>query len=178
MYTLQLEKYIGEGKRSMGDMFGNEREKLYWKWKGMRYDGQAFYNEKTIEKCKKISDENFGFFVEYQDYCINNCNMDVGIFKTRRSKIIDFLSSDFIGDISINNISQEIIENYFMSYLGRESDNTYNARYSYIKTFLEYFSQKMANRLEFEGLRLKKNEVKESELFVRKSLTAQQIALC
>ena len=155
-----------------------ERERLYQKWREIHYDGQAFYSTQTIEKCKKMSDVNFKWFVEYQDYCINDIGMDVGTFKTRRSKIIDFLSSAIIGEISLENISQEMIENYFMSYLGHESDSTYNARYSYIKTFLEYFSDRIVNQLEFDGLRLKKDEIIESELYVRRSLTAQQVALC
>lgn len=116
--------------------------------------------------------------MEYQDYCINTVHMDMKSYKPRRSKIIDFLISDFMKDINVESITQEVIENYFMSYLRNERDNTYNSRYSYIKAFFDYHAEKIANKIEFEGLRLKKSEVNESEFFVRNPLSAKQIALC
>lgn len=162
----------------MSDNYEVERERLYQEWKNKRYDGQVLCGQETIEKFKKISDENFKFFVEYQNYCIDSGNMKIGIFKTRRSKIIDFLLSDVIKDVNITQLSQEMIENYFLKDLGNQGDNTYNTRISYIKTFLEFFSDRMENELEINGLRLKKDEVVESELYVKKSLTAKQVALC
>lgn len=162
----------------MSDNYETEREKLYQEWKNKRYDGQALCSKETIKKLKVISNENFRCFVEYQDYCINDSNMDIGTFKTRRSKIIDFLLPDNIKGVNVLKISQEIIEDYFISYLKQESDNTYNARLSYIKQFIEFFSDRMENELDFNSLRLKKDEIVESELYVKKSLTAQQVALC
>lgn len=163
----------------MNDNYEIERERLYQEWKNKRYNGQALCSQKMIEKFKKISDENFKCFVEYQNYFIDSGNMKkIGTFKTIRSKIIDFLSSDVIKDVNIIQLSQELIEDYFISFLRQESDNTYNARLSYIKRFIEFFSDRMENELDFICLRLKKDEIVESELYVKKSLTAQQIALC
>lgn len=162
----------------MSDNYETERERLYQEWKNRRYNGQVLCSQETIEKLKGISDENFKCFVEYQNYCINISNMKIGTFKTRRSKIIDFLLSEVIRDVNITQLSQEMIENYFLKDLGNQGDNTYNTRLSYIKKFLDFFSDRMENQLEINSLRLKKDEVVESELYIKKSLTAQQIALC
>lgn len=154
-----------------------DRKAIYSEWLGLKFEGRAFCSNQTIKKCDMVLDINFEYYVEYQNYLFEK-ETNITSIRQRRSKILDFLSSYIMKDCSLNSVTQEQIESYFFNVLGTDSDSTYMARVNYVKGFFDYLSERLPNKIEWNGLRLSRDELNTSNEFVKKAMTAKQISFC
>ncbi len=142
------------------------REKIYRQWKTTKDStGEALCNDAMIKKFRKISDQNFQYYIEYQDYLLTQGK--AGSLKTIRSKVVDYLI--FMGTFDLKDTTQEIIDNYFKRYKN-ENPKSFNSRIFYLMGFFNYFSLK--DNLEIEKFK-KATDNKEKSM---SRITAEQIS--
>ena len=80
-------------------------------------------------------------------------------YKTKRSKILDFLN--YLSDKKINNnlLSKDILEDYFLEYLGEEAPDTFESRTSFINSFMHEYPGIFSPKLDVADLRTLTKEI-------------------
>ncbi|MBO5246344.1 MAG: phage integrase SAM-like domain-containing protein, partial [Eubacterium sp.] len=148
-----------------------DRENVYEKWMAQKMsNGEAFAGKKTIDGCRKLSDENFDVFYNYVESIIED-----SAFKNRRSTILHFMVFINNEGIDLKSVSQECLDKYFAYCRDEksESDNNIIKRVNFLKSFFSKYKNTMENEVDLDKYRISKAEKKVRNPM--KALTIKQL---
>lgn len=149
------------------------REKIYEIWSSKRLqNGELIAGTKTINNCKRLSDENFDIFYKYIESIIGDSS-----FRQRRSKVLDFLLYLDENKINFQSVTQKSMDIYFEKCRQKkEADNTIISRVNYLKSMFDFYKGTVENEIDFDKYRISKTEIKKKNPM--KSLTIKQLEAC
>lgn len=140
----------------------------------------TFCGKSVINDFNKICDQNFEFYVLYQDHYLNEEKKSLLSMLGIRSKIKDFLLSDELSNKPLNIVPLETIDMYFYNVYATNNDTkkTFISRVDYINGFLKYlFEQglipKKFNSEKFRGLQFKEEATDKNK---KKAITPKQVS--
>lgn len=142
----------------------------------MEFEGAKFCDKETINKCNNVIDSNFEYFVQYQDDCLKKNS--ITSIRSYRSIVLDFLTSELMKATTLRDVTQEQVEEYIISFLGKYSDSNYNTRISCLMQFFKFHKSIMRFNIDISGLRIKKAEIVTSESNKTIALSAKQVSQC
>lgn len=150
-----------------------DRERIYEIWTSQKLkNGEQIAGVQTINKCKKLSDENFNVFYKYIESI-----MDDSAFKQRRSRVLDFLLYLDKNKIEFKTVTQKSMDIYFENCGQKKgADNTLMTRVNYLKNMFDFYKGTVESEIDFDKYRINKMEIKMKNPM--KSLTIKQLEEC
>ena len=163
-----------------------DRGAIYEEWQNKMVEGQGgelekFCSEQTIKKLEQICDKNFYYYVQYQNHLEDKLkkkeNKNYATLKTQRSKILNFLISNELGNRPLEMITQKTLNKYFEKIYGSGIEgDTFATEVRYVKRFLKYLNEEgyILNNYDFPEL---KNLNSKTEKNLMKPLTPEQVSI-
>lgn len=103
-------------------------------------DGELLWGEKSINNLMLLSDINLSHYLGFLDFSVENSKLDDS-FKSTRSTHLDLLKFVSTLDIDLIDITQNIVDDYFIQY-SHQAQSSINNKARFLKPFLSFFPLK------------------------------------